>query len=99
MSNIIVDNLADPFNRRDTVSSVGVTRGPSLPETTHGMKHVCHVRHALSLDEERLKFLPEYVNGGLGPDGGPDGDVQEVWFVGSHSDMSVSVLQFRRGDS
>ncbi|EIN07769.1 hypothetical protein PUNSTDRAFT_29058, partial [Punctularia strigosozonata HHB-11173 SS5] len=51
----------------DTVSSIGVARGPSLPETTMGMKHVCVFRHALALDEVRVKFLPEYANGGAGP--------------------------------
>ncbi|THU84328.1 hypothetical protein K435DRAFT_613753, partial [Dendrothele bispora CBS 962.96] len=51
----------------DTVSSIGVIRGPSLPETTTGMKHVCYFRHALALDERRVKFLPEYANGGEGP--------------------------------
>jgi uncharacterized protein (DUF2235 family) len=82
---------------RDTVSSIGFFRGRSLPETTTGMHHVCVFRHALALDELRVKFLPEYVNGGLGPavsDEGPDfvkgrpgSDVKEVWFAGSHSDM------------
>ena len=52
---------------RDTVSSVGITRGPTLPETTTGMRHVCVFRHALALDERRVKFLPEYANGGAGP--------------------------------
>jgi len=52
------------------------------------MKHVCVFRHALALDELRVKFLPEYVNGGNGP-GPEDNDerVKEVWFAGSHSDM------------
>jgi uncharacterized protein (DUF2235 family) len=78
---------------RDTVSSIGVARGRSLPETTNGMHHVCVFRHALALDERRVKFLPEYANGGLGPDAGGHetgsgrGDVKEVWFSGSHSDM------------
>jgi hypothetical protein len=64
---------------------------------------VCVFRHALALDERRVKFLPEYVNGGLGPtkesgsesdrgsgsesDGESKGDVKEVWFSGTHSDM------------
>ena len=52
---------------RDTVSSVGITRGPTLPETTTGMQHVCVFRHALALDECRVKFMPEYANGGAGP--------------------------------
>ncbi|RXW15241.1 hypothetical protein EST38_g10613 [Candolleomyces aberdarensis] len=49
----------------DTVSSIGVARGKKmLPGTTDGMKHVCHFRHALALDERRVKFLPEYAWGG-----------------------------------
>lgn len=70
---------------RDTVSSIGVTRGSSFPETTNGMLHVRVFRHALSLHELRSKFLPEYGNGGGGPRKG--GNVKEVWFAGSHSDM------------
>jgi uncharacterized protein (DUF2235 family) len=80
---------------RDTVSSIGFAREISLPETTTGMQHVCVFRHALALDERRVKFLPEYVNGGLGPESYSDnermgeriGDVKEVWFSGTHSDM------------
>ncbi|KIP01126.1 hypothetical protein PHLGIDRAFT_58387, partial [Phlebiopsis gigantea 11061_1 CR5-6] len=69
----------------DTVSSIGATRGPSFPETTTGMLHVCVFRHALALHELRVKFLPEYANGGSGPL--PGGNVKEVWFAGSHSDI------------
>jgi uncharacterized protein (DUF2235 family) len=76
---------------RDTVSSIGIARGISLPETTTGMQHVCVFRHALALDERCVKFLPEYVNGGLGPTeksgSKRKGDVKEVWFSGTHSDM------------
>lgn len=35
-----------------------------FPQTIEGMKHVCYFRHALALDERRVKFLPEYVYGG-----------------------------------
>ena len=35
-----------------------------LPRTIEGMKHVCYFRHALALDERRVKFLPEYAYGG-----------------------------------
>jgi hypothetical protein len=35
-----------------------------LPGTTDGMTHVCYFRHALALDERRVKFLPEYAWGG-----------------------------------
>ncbi|THV02703.1 WD40 repeat-like protein [Dendrothele bispora CBS 962.96] len=69
----------------DTVSSIGIVKGPSLPETTTGMKHVCAFRHALALDERRVKFLPEYANGGVGPSS--EGNIREVWFAGSHSDI------------
>jgi hypothetical protein len=58
------------------------------------MKHVCFFRHALALDELRVKFLPEYVNGGEGPDvaGDKTQQVKEVWFAGTHSDMYVLSL-------
>lgn len=50
---------------RDTVSSVGMVRGKGMfPGTIDGMKHVCYFRHALALDERRVKFLPEYAYGG-----------------------------------
>ena len=35
-----------------------------LPGTADGMTHVCYFRHALALDERRVKFLPEYAYGG-----------------------------------
>lgn len=61
------------------------------------MGHVCVFRHALALDERRVKFLPEYANGGDGitrvpatvalEDAPNKFNVKEVWFPGSHSDM------------
>ncbi|EJD39377.1 WD40 repeat-like protein [Auricularia subglabra TFB-10046 SS5] len=85
----------------DTVSSVGLVRHKQLlPGTADGMHHVCFFRHALALDEKRVKFLPEYARGGLGPDAKSSGaDVEEqpgtlyqphtkeVWFRGTHSDI------------
>ncbi|KZV61054.1 WD40 repeat-like protein [Peniophora sp. CONT] len=80
----------------DTVSSIGVVRDHRklLPETTDGMKHVCFFRHALALDERRVKFLPEYANGGAGPSksqsetvSGSSPHTKEVWFAGTHSDV------------
>ena len=53
------------YSHRDTVSSVGFFRSKVLPGTADGMKHVCIFRHALALDERRVKFLPEYVNEGF----------------------------------
>ena len=47
------------------MSSVGVVRGKRLlPGTAGGMEHACYFRHALALDERRVKFLPEYAYGG-----------------------------------
>ncbi|KZV67659.1 hypothetical protein PENSPDRAFT_583565, partial [Peniophora sp. CONT] len=80
----------------DTVSSIGVVRARKLlPETIDGMKHVCYFRHALALDERRVKFLPEYANGGTGPlepqlaetGSGKLPHTKEVWFAGTHSDV------------
>jgi uncharacterized protein (DUF2235 family) len=104
---------------RDTVSSIGIARGKyMLPDTVDGMKHVCYFRHALALDERRVKFLPEYAYGGSATESGksidhtggtwaaiqlvmctdpqvgieskePFPQTKEVWFAGTHSDMSV----------
>ncbi|KAE9400707.1 WD40 repeat-like protein [Gymnopus androsaceus JB14] len=53
----------------DTVSSIGFVRPTKdFPLTTSGMKHVCYFRHALALDERRVKFLPEYAYGGASLD-------------------------------
>ncbi|KAK7454025.1 hypothetical protein VKT23_011536 [Stygiomarasmius scandens] len=81
---------------RDTVSSVGVVRSDrNLPYTASGMEHVCFFRHALALDERRVKFLPEFARGGAGPS--PETEhplpsynmphTKEVWFAGTHSDI------------
>ena len=60
---------------RDTVSSIGITRGKKmLPRTIDGMKHVCFFRHALALDERWVKFLPEYAYGGSATGAKPDNE-------------------------
>ncbi|KAJ7201122.1 hypothetical protein GGX14DRAFT_524665 [Mycena pura] len=73
----------------DTVSSVGLVRGKPLPLTSTA-QHICIVRHALALDERRVKFLPEYVGGGgssWSASKSMTSDVKEVWFPGTHSDI------------
>ena len=50
--------------------------------------HICYFRQALALDERRVKFSPEYVYGGR-TDLANNDHVKEVWFPGSHSDVSV----------
>ncbi|KAJ7450761.1 hypothetical protein FB451DRAFT_973805, partial [Mycena latifolia] len=79
----------------DTVSSVGVFRGKPLPLTSSA-RHICTFRHALALDECRVKFLPEYVDGGSSTasdstDAGSPIDVKEVWFAGTHSDIGGGI--------
>ncbi|KAJ7499764.1 hypothetical protein FB451DRAFT_1118877 [Mycena latifolia] len=71
----------------DTVSSVGVFWGKPLPLTSSA-RHICIFRHALALDERRVKFIPEYIDHDMGlVPGAHPVDVKEVWFAGTHSDM------------
>ena len=57
-----------------------------LPRTVDGMTHVCFFRHALALDERRVKFLPEYAYGGqsLNPDASVFPQPQEKAVSDSH---------------
>ncbi|KAJ7741141.1 hypothetical protein B0H16DRAFT_51389 [Mycena metata] len=75
----------------DSVSSVGVIRGKTLPETTMINKNICYFRHALAIDERRVKFTPEYICGGESyPEktmAGTEPRIKEVWFSGCHSDI------------
>lgn len=83
--NAHISTLTEPFDtHRDTVSSIGLFRGKLLP-LTDKCDHIKFFRHALALDECRVKFLPEYVTSR------PNNDqhIKEVWFAGTHSDMSV----------
>ncbi|KAJ7512833.1 hypothetical protein B0H11DRAFT_1698006 [Mycena galericulata] len=89
----------------DTVSSIGLVRGKPLP-LTWSAEHICIFRHALALDERRVKFLPEYVGGGGSIRSSAKGilpldstspisrigpDVKEVWFAGTHSDIGGGI--------
>lgn len=86
------------------MSSVGILRDKTLPNTAEGMHHVCFFRHALALDERRVKFLPEYTYGGRASKEESYSErftssvqhaedsiphTKEVWFAGTHSDMWV----------
>ncbi|KAJ7629048.1 hypothetical protein FB45DRAFT_748624, partial [Roridomyces roridus] len=75
----------------DTVSSVGIIYGNLLPLTSSA-QHICIFRHALALDEQRVRFLPEYVAGSAQGSEITSLDVKEAWFPGTHSDM-----QFQAG--
>ena len=52
--------LSQALYDRDTVSSVGAVRDKNLP-LTDTADHICYIRHALALDERRVKFLPEFI--------------------------------------
>ena len=83
---------------------MGVVRDKTLPLTTTN-DHICFFRHALALDEERVKFLPEYVRGNKSaPEATVSEDdrpprVKEVWFPGRHSDVYVIYLHLGESSS
>ncbi|QRW25595.1 hypothetical protein RhiXN_07544 [Rhizoctonia solani] len=67
----------------DTVASVGILPRKPFPFSDK-CEHINHFRHALALDERRVKFLPEHV-----VSEGVQGyqTQEEVWFAGTHSDI------------
>ena len=52
-----------------------------LPGTLDGMTHVCHYRHALALDERRVRFIPEYAYGGSAKPVKPIHKTKGMWAV------------------
>ena len=71
----------------DTVSSVGFLNDPTLPGIEDTL-HITQIRHAVALDEKRVKFQPELYYSPRGRDiQQPYPNVKEVWFPGSHSDI------------
>ena len=79
---------------RDTVSSVGVFHNKYYPGAELA-DNICFFRHALALDERRVKFLPEYVvakkEDFLPGESGRPAKCKEVWFRGYHSDVWVPI--------
>ncbi|KAN0128870.1 Uncharacterized alpha/beta hydrolase domain (DUF2235) domain containing protein [Lactarius tabidus] len=67
----------------DTISSVGVFRNKYYPGAELAEK-ICFFRHALALDERRVKFIPE---------------CKEVWFRGSHSDIGGGNVKNRTSEN
>ncbi|EMD41250.1 hypothetical protein CERSUDRAFT_43065, partial [Gelatoporia subvermispora B] len=82
----------------------GLIHRLEAPHVADGMNHVCFFRHALALDERRVTFLPKYADQWLSNtnddskdaptwhDTIQDGDqthTKEVWFAGTHHDMSM----------
>lgn len=63
-------------------------------------QNVKYYRHALALDERRVKFLAEYLDDKVQPEAASEQskpDVKEVWFVGTHSDVYVFLSCFGDG--
>ena len=80
---------------RDTVSSLGLVKRDVHITASASVTNACHFRHALALDERRVKFMPEYfleMNAHHIEIRSPRlavSDVQEIWFAGCHGDVYV----------
>ncbi|KAJ7160144.1 hypothetical protein C8R46DRAFT_1223641 [Mycena filopes] len=75
----------------DTVSSVGVFMGRTLPFTSVNTT-IKTFRHAVSLDEHRVRFMPYLLepkqsSPNTPQDEQPPTDALECWFSGCHSDI------------
>ncbi|KAM4063964.1 alpha/beta hydrolase [Hirsutella rhossiliensis] len=68
----------------DCVSSVAVLeRKAPFPVPVSGTAHI--VRHAVAVDERRVKFRPALLAQDIRSNSADD--IQEVWFAGSHGDV------------
>lgn len=74
----------------DTVSSVGTfdvpfSRKTKLPEVSGTAEHV---RHAVAIDERRVKFKAALLKQEINANGHDENeDIEEVWFAGNHGDV------------
>lgn len=76
----------------DTVGALGVPGLNKLTPQFHDVQlsdQVLRARHALAIDETRLKFAPAFWEAPDDPPGAPteDARVKQVWFEGAHSDV------------
>jgi uncharacterized protein (DUF2235 family) len=76
----------------DTVGALGVPGFHRLAPRFHDVQlshQVVRARHALAIDETRLKFAPTFWEAPSDPPGAPTDDprVKQVWFEGAHSDV------------
>ena len=73
----------------DTVNSVGILENPFetsvKPPKVHGTAR--HVRHAVAVDERRVKFRPALLAQDELSEEAITEDVKEVWFAGNHGDV------------
>lgn len=69
----------------DCVNSVAVLENPREPATVLGTAH--HVRHAVAVDEFRVKFKPALLHQDVNAFENNKETVKEVWFPGNHGDV------------
>jgi uncharacterized protein (DUF2235 family) len=79
-----------PFSPRDTVQSVGLI--PRHLPFSGSNNAIVHFRHAIALDEHRVKFVPSFCTGGKSK---ADKDKHEEWRKKhSHREQSGSVATY-----
>ncbi len=76
----------------DTVGALGIPGFMRFAPRFHDVQlsgQVERARHALAIDETRLKFAPTFWEAPEQPPGAPttDARVKQVWFEGAHSDV------------
>lgn len=85
--------MIDVFDRRDTVGSIGMIIPRTLPfvDTNNSIRVF---RHAVSLDEHRVKFIPSLWGHKVkGRNQTRVTNAKEVWFAGEHCGALVSTHQ------
>ncbi|HET7689292.1 MAG TPA: DUF2235 domain-containing protein [Nocardioidaceae bacterium] len=90
----------------DTVGALGVPGAMFLAPRFHNLQlsdEVACARHALAIDEYRLKFEPSLWTAKEGAPGAQgvaeDGRVKQVWFRGAHSDVGGGYAETGLSDS
>ena len=76
----------------DTVNSVPAHEAPFRKEISLPVPapEAAYIRHAVSIDERRLKFRPvlfSHNDGAATQNGSATQDIKEVWFAGNHGDV------------
>lgn len=69
----------------DCVNSVAVLENPREPATVLGTAQ--HVRHAVAVDEFRVKFKPALLHQDVNAHTNTGETIKEVWFPGNHGDV------------
>ncbi len=88
----------------DTVGALGVPGFMRHAPRFHDVQlspQILRARHALAVDETRLKFAPTFWEAPEEPSGAPteDARVKQVWFEGAHSDVGGGYRQTGLSDT